>query len=52
MRVTVGDEFTNAADQDALIGLLRKTEDDHARPTTAIRLQLKHAWGWTDGQQR
>lgn len=52
MRVTVGDEFTKAADQDALIGLLRKTEDDHARPTAAIRLQLKHAWGWTDGQQR
>ncbi|KXJ95042.1 hypothetical protein Micbo1qcDRAFT_171474 [Microdochium bolleyi] len=46
-----GDEFSEPADQDALIGLLRKTEDDHARPTAAIRLQLKHAWGWTGTEQ-
>ncbi|KAH7030700.1 uncharacterized protein B0I36DRAFT_243895 [Microdochium trichocladiopsis] len=46
-----GDEFSEPADQDALIGLLRKTEDDHARPTTAIRLQLKHAWGWTSADR-
>lgn len=26
--------------------LLKRTEEDHARPTRAIQQQLMKAWGW------
>ncbi|KAI5860836.1 hypothetical protein GGS23DRAFT_212361 [Durotheca rogersii] len=41
-----GDHFSEPADQEALLDLLRRTEADHARPTAAIQQQLKKAWGW------
>lgn len=30
--------------------MLSITEKAHARPTTAVRDQLMHAWGWMDGE--
>jgi hypothetical protein len=33
-------------DQEALLDLLRKTEEYHARPTKAVQQQMKESWGW------
>jgi hypothetical protein len=41
-----GDRFDVRADQEALLDVLVKTENDHARRTTAVQNQLKEAWGW------
>ncbi|KAF6792052.1 hypothetical protein CSOJ01_14218 [Colletotrichum sojae] len=45
-----GDRFEDRHDQDALLNMLSITEKAHARPTTAVRDQLIHAWGWMDGE--
>ncbi|ORY54974.1 uncharacterized protein BCR38DRAFT_145409 [Pseudomassariella vexata] len=41
-----GDQFEERADQEAMIDILRKTEENHARPTEAVQQQLMRAWGW------
>ena len=41
-----GDRFEDRADQEALLDVLVRTENDHARRTTAVQNQLKEAWGW------
>ncbi|KFA66192.1 hypothetical protein S40285_08792 [Stachybotrys chlorohalonatus IBT 40285] len=41
-----GDRFQDRRDQDALLQVLRITERDHARPTRAVRAQLRQCWGW------
>lgn len=41
-----GDRMTDRIDQEALLDLLRKTENDHARPTKAVQQQMKESWGW------
>lgn len=41
-----GDRFEDRMDQEALLNVLIQTEKDHARPTAAIQLQMKKAWGW------
>jgi hypothetical protein len=40
------DRFDDRLDQEALLDVLVKTEQDHARPTAAIQQQMKEAWGW------
>ncbi|KXH26973.1 hypothetical protein CSAL01_11046 [Colletotrichum salicis] len=45
-----GDRFDTRYDQEALLKMLSITEKAHARPTTAVRDQLMHAWGWMDGE--
>ncbi|KAI8178033.1 hypothetical protein KHU50_003417 [Colletotrichum sp. SAR 10_65] len=45
-----GDRFDERADQEALLNMLSITEKAHARPTTAVKDQLMHAWGWMDGE--
>ncbi|WYZ44909.1 hypothetical protein EsH8_VIII_000225 [Colletotrichum jinshuiense] len=45
-----GDRFDTRHDQEALLEMLSITEKAHARPTTAVRDQLMHAWGWMDGE--
>ncbi|KAK1531872.1 hypothetical protein CPAR01_11521 [Colletotrichum paranaense] len=45
-----GDRFDTKHDQEALLKMLSITEKAHARPTTAVRDQLMHAWGWLDGE--
>ncbi|KXH46922.1 hypothetical protein CNYM01_00768 [Colletotrichum nymphaeae SA-01] len=45
-----GDRFDTKHDQEALLKMLSITEKAHARPTTAVRDQLMHAWGWMDGE--
>ncbi|KAI8280316.1 hypothetical protein K4K59_008558 [Colletotrichum sp. SAR11_240] len=47
---TPGDRFDERADQEALLNMLSITEKAHARPTTAVKDQLMHAWGWMDGE--
>jgi hypothetical protein len=42
----VGDQFLERRDQDAMLHILQKTEDDHARPTEAVRHQMMRSWGW------
>jgi hypothetical protein len=44
---SVGDQFSERSDQEALAEFLKKTEIAHARPTAAIQQQLMKAWGWT-----
>ncbi|KAJ5698343.1 hypothetical protein N7462_000348 [Penicillium macrosclerotiorum] len=41
-----GDRFTDAMEQEALLGVLAKLEDEHAYPTVSARELLKEAWGW------
>ncbi|KAH7316996.1 hypothetical protein B0I35DRAFT_479784 [Stachybotrys elegans] len=41
-----GDRFQDVRDQEALLQVLRITEHDHARPTRAVRAQLRQCWGW------
>lgn len=42
-----GDRFTDRIEQEALLGLLVKLEDEHAYPTTSTQESLKAAWGWS-----
>lgn len=41
-----GDRFDLRADQEALLDVLVRTENDHARRTAAVQNQMKEAWGW------
>ena len=41
-----GDRFDLRADQEALLDVLVRTENDHARRTTAVQNQMREAWGW------
>lgn len=41
-----GDRMTDEIDQKALMGILERTEKDHARPTKAVRQQMRESWGW------
>jgi hypothetical protein len=41
-----GDRFDIRSDQEALLDVLVRTENDHARRTTAVQNQMKEAWGW------
>ncbi|KAJ5100285.1 hypothetical protein N7456_006337 [Penicillium angulare] len=41
-----GDRFTERFEQEALLGLLVKLEDEHAYPTLSTQESLKLAWGW------
>lgn len=41
-----GDRFLERADQEALLDVLVKTEQDHARPTALVQEQMKRSWGW------
>ncbi|KND90697.1 hypothetical protein TOPH_04599 [Tolypocladium ophioglossoides CBS 100239] len=43
---TCGDRFKDDAERNALLGVLIKTEADHAWPTGNIQSSLKSAWGW------
>jgi hypothetical protein len=43
-----GDRFTDRAEQQALLAVLVKLEDEHAWPTHATQKFLKEAWGWDD----
>lgn len=43
---TGGDRFDVKSDQCALLDVLVRTENDHARRTTAVQNQMKEAWGW------
>ena len=47
MGVTMcGDRFTDRMEQEALLGVLMRTEQDHAWPTGAAQTHLRKAWGW------
>ncbi|KAE9373884.1 hypothetical protein N431DRAFT_374527 [Stipitochalara longipes BDJ] len=47
MGVTMcGDRFTDHSEQEALLGVLMRTEQDHAWPTRAAQTHLRRAWGW------
>jgi hypothetical protein len=41
-----GDRFTDHLEQEALLEVLLKLQDEHAYPTLSTREQLKEAWGW------
>ncbi|KAH7376734.1 hypothetical protein B0T11DRAFT_23722 [Plectosphaerella cucumerina] len=41
-----GDRFDDRREQDELLEVLRITELEHGRPTTAVRAQLRRCWGW------
>ncbi|KAJ5183152.1 hypothetical protein N7492_000768 [Penicillium capsulatum] len=41
-----GDRFTDRLEQEALLGVLVKLEDEHAYPTAGTQELLKVAWGW------
>ncbi|KAJ5908077.1 hypothetical protein N7495_000759 [Penicillium taxi] len=41
-----GDRFSDRLEQEALLGVLMKLEDEHAYPTSGTQEQLKRAWGW------
>jgi hypothetical protein len=43
-----GDRFTDRVEQEALLALLVKLEDEHAWPTHATQELLKDTWGWND----
>jgi hypothetical protein len=43
-----GDRFSERRAQDALLDVLRQTEKDHARPTTAVQQQMMSSWGWIE----
>jgi hypothetical protein len=38
--------MTDRIDQEALMNILERTEKDHARPTKAVRRQMRESWGW------
>jgi hypothetical protein len=41
-----GDRMTDEIDQEALMDILVRTEKEHARPTKAVRQQMRESWGW------
>lgn len=41
-----GDRFTDRAEQQSLLAVLVKLEDEHAWPTHTTQKLLKEAWGW------
>ena len=41
-----GDRFTDRLEQEALLEVLLKLQDEHAYATLSTREQLKEAWGW------
>ncbi|KAJ5105077.1 hypothetical protein NUU61_002424 [Penicillium alfredii] len=41
-----GDRFTDRIEQEALLGVLVKLEEEHAYPTYTMQRLLKAAWGW------
>jgi hypothetical protein len=41
--------MTDRIDQNALLDLLVRTEEDHARPTAAVQEEMMKAWGWIRG---
>ncbi len=41
-----GDRFEGRKEQEALLQVLVRTENDHARPTAAVQKQMREAWGW------
>ncbi|KAJ9482353.1 hypothetical protein VN97_g11080 [Penicillium thymicola] len=41
-----GDRFTDRLEQEALLEVLLKVQDEHAYATLRTREQLKEAWGW------
>lgn len=43
-----GDRFTEREEQEALLSVLHKLEDNHAWPTHNTQKLLKEAWGWAD----
>ncbi len=47
VRILGGDRFDIRTDQEALLDVLVRTENDHARRTTAVQSQMKEAWGWS-----
>ncbi|KAJ5745602.1 hypothetical protein N7520_010784 [Penicillium odoratum] len=44
-----GDRFTEKFEQNALLGVLAKLENEYAYPTLSTRESLKVAWGWDVG---
>jgi hypothetical protein len=38
--------FTDLRDQQALLEVLKYTDEEHAWPTTEIQERLKGSWGW------
>ena len=44
-----GDRFTERVEQEALLEILVKLEEDHAWPTFTTQDNLKDAWGWNSG---
>lgn len=43
-----GDRFSDRLEQEALLGVLYKLEDEHGWPTERIRVGLINAWHWDD----
>ncbi|KAK3360406.1 hypothetical protein B0T25DRAFT_565304 [Lasiosphaeria hispida] len=41
-----GECFCDRRDQEAILGILRKTEKDHARPTKAVQEEMMRKWNW------
>lgn len=42
-----GDRFSDRLEQEALLGVLTKLEDEHAYPTSSTQELLRGAWGWS-----
>ncbi|KAL2142995.1 hypothetical protein VTI28DRAFT_454 [Corynascus sepedonium] len=40
-----GHYFDKAEEQDAMISILEQTQNDHARPTEGVKLEMLQAWG-------
>ncbi|KAI1008349.1 hypothetical protein LB504_001261 [Fusarium proliferatum] len=43
-----GDRFTERRDQEALLDVLKLTQNTHSWPTASAQDHLKRAWGWVD----
>ncbi|KAK1829133.1 hypothetical protein QBC39DRAFT_139994 [Podospora conica] len=42
--------FQDRRDQEEMMRLLIKTEEDHARPTESVQIEMRRVWGWvSDG---
>ena len=44
---TGGDRVTDHSEQEALLGILVKTEKTHSLSTAKAQKDLQEAWGWT-----
>lgn len=41
----VGGYFHDRKDQDAMLGILKETQKEHARPTAKVQEKMLAAWG-------